>query len=245
MSDGGSITDRLDLRSNSTNRISQEIRTAASNNAISSAGNSWPEDGTFIAVATAYEISNANGYVDGVVFSTIAQPLGLPTDVDRFYVGANYEGLDPLNGHIAEIRYYNTRHTDAELEDMSNGIFPTFGPFYGINGTAVNGAGAVQVSAVARGYTVLATDVYINGTLHSVDGVMYVCTAAPSGANMFINGILHTETGIRYVETTGGANAWPEGFATADDGVQLITTSPTGETFLRGIARGSDGAMST
>lgn len=30
-----------------------------------------------------------------------------------------------LNGHIAEIRYYNTRLTNQQLEDMSNGIFPS------------------------------------------------------------------------------------------------------------------------
>ena len=43
-------------------------------------------------------------------------------------VGASGIGnAEYWNGTIAEIRYYNTRLTDTELEDMSNGTFPSSG----------------------------------------------------------------------------------------------------------------------
>jgi len=48
------------------------------------------------------------------------------TDIDLFKVGA-FSPTTAWNGHIQEIRYYNTRLSDAEVEDLSLGIFPSEG----------------------------------------------------------------------------------------------------------------------
>jgi len=48
-----------------------------------------------------------------------------PTTISKLQIGAYFNAANSLNGHIAEIRYYDTRLTNAQLEDMSNGVFPS------------------------------------------------------------------------------------------------------------------------
>lgn len=65
-------------------------------------------------------------YLDGANETTDTSWDLRSTQYTGLYVGQNTL-KQSWNGHIAEIRYYNTRLTNAQLENMSNGIFPTFG----------------------------------------------------------------------------------------------------------------------
>ena len=86
--------------------------------------------GDVTRIVSGYDSSSGlAAYVDGVAGPpdlTITVPDNA-TDFTTFNVGSRYLPSAYLNGHIAEIRYYNERLTDAQLEDMSNGIFPTAG----------------------------------------------------------------------------------------------------------------------
>lgn len=49
----------------------------------------------------------------------------LPSGIDRFHVGSNYNDLQQWNGHIAEIAYWPERLDNTTLADISStGNFP-------------------------------------------------------------------------------------------------------------------------
>jgi hypothetical protein len=76
--------------------------------------------------AIAYANNDMAMYIDGVA-GTPDTLVTLPptTAADILYVGRELPATPKyLNGHIAEIRYYDTRLTNEQLEGMSNGIFP-------------------------------------------------------------------------------------------------------------------------
>jgi len=111
------------------------------------------------------------------------------------------------------------------------------------NGTRVSDSGEVRTNAVVNTYAPIATDVFVNGTLHDAAGNMYITVGANQGADILINGIRHTTNGVRVTNTASKANLWPEGFTTGDDGRQgLIAGIQTN--FVRGIGRSNDGRMS-
>lgn len=113
-----------------------------------------------------------------------------------------------------------------------------------INGTLVNDAGIVQNNLVAATYIPLASDVYINGTLHDNGGRMYTTVDPNQGAtDVFINGIRHTDLGVRYLDVTGPFISWPEGFAVTVDGRQSAVTGPQVD-YIRGITVTGGGGMS-
>ena len=111
------------------------------------------------------------------------------------------------------------------------------------NGTAVTSDGAIRVVSVAADYAEQAGDIYISGTRHTADGLMYVTSDAVDGNEIFINGIAHSSVGVRYIQTGDTTNKWPEGFATDADGRQAYLTALTASSSIRGIARESDGAV--
>lgn len=105
------------------------------------------------------------------------------------------------------------------------------------NGTQVNDQGQMQTLSVAQAYVPVASDVFINGVLHDVNGVMYVSNEVPSITRQFINGILHTKDGVRYISSGPAVNDWPEGFRTDALGAMIVTDAFTPPiTFSRGIA---------
>jgi len=114
------------------------------------------------------------------------------------------------------------------------------------NGTEISDAGQMSTLGVPEAYTPIATDVLINGTLHSAAGVRYIHMSAPSIARQFINGILHTSEGVMYGSTGAAVHDWPEGLRTDLVGA-LIVSEALGvlQGFAHGIALGSNGAFVT
>jgi hypothetical protein len=53
--------------------------------------------------------------------------VDIPAGMTTLRIGNNSSGLYQINGHIAEVRYYDERLDNDTLEDMSNGIFPNLG----------------------------------------------------------------------------------------------------------------------
>ncbi len=71
-------------------------------------------------------------FYDGTRKATGDQSGVVPVGISALHVGQSWSEASQLNGHIAEIRYYNTRLTNQQLEDMSNGIFPSEGARTGL-----------------------------------------------------------------------------------------------------------------
>ena len=89
-----------------------------------------------------------------------------------------------------------------------------------IVGNAITAAGAKRVIIASADSAEAAGDVYIHGTRHSSDGLMYVTLDTPPGSNdQYINGLLHSGTGVRYVQTGDTTIKWPEGQAANSSGV--------------------------
>jgi len=105
------------------------------------------------------------------------------------------------------------------------------------NGTQINNEGQMQTLSVAEAYVPVVSDVFINGVLHDVNGVMYVSNEVPSIPRQFINGILHTRDGVRYIAPPPAVNDYPEGFSTDANGAMIVTDSfDPPINYTRGIA---------
>jgi len=98
----------------------------------STPGNLIPTKNTLYKCSAGIEENNCIVYAEGGSPGTDTSTgvIGTITVSNKFRVG-QYNSSNYLNGHIAEIRYYNTRLTNEQLENLSNGIFPTFGNPYG------------------------------------------------------------------------------------------------------------------
>lgn len=95
----------------------------------------------------------------------------------------------------------------------------------------------MQTLSVPEAYFPVASDVFINGVLHDVNGVMYVSNEIPSVTRQFINGILHTKDGVRYIAPPPAINDYPEGFSTNALGAMIVTDSfDPPINYTRGIA---------
>ena len=114
------------------------------------------------------------------------------------------------------------------------------------NGTLISNAGQMSTLAVPEAYTPVASDVHINGTLHSAAGVRYISMVAPSVTRQFINGILHTSEGVMYGSLGAPVNDWPEGFRTDLVGAMIVSEAlGVLQGFAHGIALGSNGTFVT
>ena len=96
-------------------------------------------DGSLVVNADAHDVNTANtrfrsvvgiavddvaGYVNGSsTFTDTSAALPIYADLSTMRL-ASQTGTNLINGLIKEIRYYDSRLTDAQLEDMSNGTFP-------------------------------------------------------------------------------------------------------------------------
>jgi hypothetical protein len=115
-SGGGPTKDEIDLA----------IQNAAGENALTAATSNSVTENTEFLTAAGYATDDAAIYTDGIQTATdtlVDPPSGLLT----FDIGHAQNDTIILNGLIKEIRYYNTRLTNTQLEDMSNGTFPSFG----------------------------------------------------------------------------------------------------------------------
>ena len=107
------------------------------------------------------------------------------------------------------------------------------------NGQQITDLGQQHVrNTPAEPYVPLATDVYINGGVHTFDGVRWMTITANQPDDVFINGIRHSKEGVmRFLLTPPGTyfnNAG--GFMTDVDGrliIQGSVTNPPG--YVRGI----------
>ena len=83
-----------------------------------------------LASAGLYKYGNAYAAND---FASVANGGSVVTDasgtlptVDRLYIGASAVGTAPINGHIRQIAYFNTRLPNAQLETLSSpSLVPT------------------------------------------------------------------------------------------------------------------------
>ena len=85
-------------------------------------------DGVILRAVLGIAAADGAFYIDGAQEETSSSAgLALPISPTVLGIGrSDSAASNYLNGHIAEIRYYNTRLTNQQLEDMSNGTFPTF-----------------------------------------------------------------------------------------------------------------------
>ena len=164
----------------------------------------------------------------------------------RFAVAGRFKD-SPGMSCVAELAMWaNYALTDDELTnivDKSESIPTSSGGLF-IAGTQVTGESKVRIKAVAEDYAGEATDVYIKGTRHTVDGFMCVTGTAPSGDVVFINGIAHNpDNGVRYVQTETFSTKVPGGFSTDSDGRQALT-SLTPVVYNAGLGTQIDGSLS-
>lgn len=127
--DNGSTPDRTNLtvhtysqgRSTATVSVDAAI---VSNFALVSG--KWVPGGGNERAVMCYAEDDFEYYHDGVRTGTGDQSgTMVGNTITRFTVGGTgIAATETITGHIAEIRYYNTRLTNAQLADMSNGIFP-------------------------------------------------------------------------------------------------------------------------
>ena len=128
VANNNNTTNRVQLSATTNSRAATILRKDSGTQFAATSANNAIASGSVHKVAYAYALADHAHYVDGVVTGTLTDPTNLvpPTSITHLYVGSNGSG-GHINGHIAEIRYYNTRLTDTELEDISNGIFPSSG----------------------------------------------------------------------------------------------------------------------
>ena len=87
-------------------------------------------NGSVEEFALAFADSDQAESMNGATVVTSSDVTALPTkaEMTSVQVGAGIVGASQqFIGHIEEIRYYDERLTDAQLEDMSNGVFPADG----------------------------------------------------------------------------------------------------------------------
>jgi len=117
-------------------------------------------------------------------------------------------------------------------------------------GTLLNNSGGVRSVAVLESHVVLATDVYIHGTLHRADGFMYVTTDVPVAepTDVMIEGIRHVAAnGVRRVisGTSATVHAVRGGMSVVETGglpgrQRIATSLTTLQGYVAGIAVGDD-----
>lgn len=101
-------------------RNSQQEEVTSNTNAYSA--------GVESQAAMAYDLDadEASLVIDGGTVATSSLFDTTEPAPDAFHVGfRGSNNLRYVNGHIAELRYYDQRLTDQQIQDMSNGIFPT------------------------------------------------------------------------------------------------------------------------
>lgn len=138
------------------------------------------------------------------------------------------------------------RQPEGRQPGAPGGAPATPGTFFA-EGTQVDSAGIVQVHDVAFDYDPGATDVYILGTLHDSQGVMYMSIADNSvfGGDVFINQIRHgAANGVRRgTDGIGLTDLITKGFVHSVNGRQAVSTSASNGTVQHGILRDSTGEM--
>jgi len=113
---------RLDVQPGN-DRARFAVRASASENAVSA--NSSVVSDTRAQIAGYYNVSGGIVAVSVDGATAVEDTLtGTAPNPNRLNVAAGRNGSSPLNGPIKELRYYDTQVTVAELESMSNGVFP-------------------------------------------------------------------------------------------------------------------------
>lgn len=79
-------------------------------------------DNTLFRLVGAATLNDAEFYADGARSGTGDQSIDMPTNFNKLSVGIKWNGDALVNGHIAELRYYNVRKDNQFLEDLSNGL---------------------------------------------------------------------------------------------------------------------------
>lgn len=101
------------------------------------------------------------------------------------------------------------------------------------NGTLLTNAGVIDNNVVAGTYVPIATDVYINGRLHSNLGEIYLTADADDPGDVFINGQRCTVNGVVRIAGVPAQN-WPEGFSSTATGRWVVGVS-LGPNFIHGM----------
>jgi hypothetical protein len=112
--------DNVYTRLNNTNSNHVSIGLGATA-ILSGSAPSDAENGTRIVFAFAE--NDCIQYLDGSANGTDTSTNAVTGSITSLYIGRSIGG-SYWNGLIKEIRYYNTRLTNTQLEDMSNGEFP-------------------------------------------------------------------------------------------------------------------------
>lgn len=77
---------------------------------------------TSFRLSVGAKLNDVDSYFNGSRSGTGDQTLTMPVNLDLFLVGVSKIPNQYINGHIAEMRYYNARASNQELEDLSNGL---------------------------------------------------------------------------------------------------------------------------
>lgn len=80
---------------------------------------------TDIQTAVGFSVDDLANYVDGALVASDNTCAALADAQTRIQIGSYTVSPVHLNGLVTEVRFYDTRLTDAQLEAMSNGVFPS------------------------------------------------------------------------------------------------------------------------
>ncbi len=119
----GTSGERMVVRKIADDQLSFAVRESASNQAVLTDTAAYTLN-VPVQNAAAYKVNDFEHYVDGTRVGTGDQAGNVPVGVSEIDVGQNASNTEQFNGHIAEIRYYDSRLPNEVLEGISNGIFP-------------------------------------------------------------------------------------------------------------------------
>lgn len=107
---------------NATEDVDINVRTLAVNEATSLAASVLSDE--VAKISARYNTNDVRLYADGVAGAQDST-VSLPVQPTSIRVGSRLNGALPANCFIREIRVYDEAFTDQELEDLSNGQFPS------------------------------------------------------------------------------------------------------------------------
>jgi lysophospholipase L1-like esterase len=117
------VTDGYELSLSGNGKVFARFNQASAGNTYRLDSQSfYPNDGnTWMHVAATYDGQEIKFYVDGVLeTSSSAQGLVIATNSNDLSIGAQDDGLNPVDGVIDQVHIYNYALTATDIQDLAN-----------------------------------------------------------------------------------------------------------------------------
>lgn len=111
----GTVNNRIQQFYGGTNTVSNRI---VASGAAANPANNTTDISNIGTTALAYKVSSAAACADGNAVTTSA-PANIPV-VNTLFIGADFRGLSPLNGHVQRLSFYKQRLINAETQSTTN-----------------------------------------------------------------------------------------------------------------------------